>query len=204
MLDRFGVFNAKIRIPGWRLFWRVLKELHTPCISNPLNRPRWRPQWVKSAPRSFPPSNNCSPLPTDILVISPLLESWSGDDSAGFSKTALLVSPLTENCSPFIPQPGGTPLYSGTGTFCQKGSLFGPYDPDFWVNFWKKMTIHEFLGLFLTICNTDPKVQLLRLELLRLHFISKRAPHSPLDLSRIPAGLFVFTWSLIQGIFMKI
>ena len=47
---------------------------------------------------------------------------------------------------------GGTPLYSGTGTCRQKGSLFGPYDPDFWVNFWKKMTIDGFLGLFSTIC----------------------------------------------------
>ena len=61
--------------------------------------------------------------------------------------------------------PGGTPLYNGTGTCRQKGSFFGQNDPDFKVNFSKNMTIHGFLGLFSTICDTNPKVKLLKLEL---------------------------------------
>ena len=44
----------------------------TPCVSDPLKRPRWRPRWVKTAPRSSPPDKNCSPVPGDLLAASPL------------------------------------------------------------------------------------------------------------------------------------
>ena len=47
----------------------------TPCLSDPLNRPWWRPRWGKTAPRSSPLGRNCAPLLADMLVISPLLES---------------------------------------------------------------------------------------------------------------------------------
>ena len=78
----------------WNGFHRFHRfhHFHTPCISNPLDRPRWRPRWVKIAPRSLPLGNDCSSVPADILVISPLLESWSGDDPR---------SPWqSKNCSP--------------------------------------------------------------------------------------------------------
>ena len=87
--------------------------MNTPCLSEPLNRPRWRPRWVKIVPRSSPLGKNCSPLLTDILVISPLLESWSGDDPRypltflrhprwrpRLVKTAPRSSPLGRNWSP--------------------------------------------------------------------------------------------------------
>ena len=54
--------------------------INTPYISNPLDRRCWRPRWVKTIPRSFPLGNDCSPLSADIVVISPLLENWSGGD----------------------------------------------------------------------------------------------------------------------------
>ena len=58
----------------------------TPCISDPLYRPRW----VKTAPRPSPLCECCTPLPAVILVISPLLGTRTGIKPR---------SPLTENDS---------------------------------------------------------------------------------------------------------
>ena len=49
-----------------------LSNFITPCVSDPLKRPRWRPRWVKTAPRSSPPDKNYSPVPGDLLAASPL------------------------------------------------------------------------------------------------------------------------------------
>ena len=43
--------------------------INTPYISNPPDRRRWRPRWVKTIPRSFPLGNDCFPLSADIAVI---------------------------------------------------------------------------------------------------------------------------------------
>ena len=56
----------------------TIECLKTPCISDPLYRPRWRPRWVKTAPRPSPLCECCTPLPADILVISPLLGTQTG------------------------------------------------------------------------------------------------------------------------------
>ena len=54
------------------------KFKYTPCISDPLYRPRWRPQWVKTTPRPSPLCECCTPLPADILVTFPLLGTRTG------------------------------------------------------------------------------------------------------------------------------